>query len=112
MAASDLQTSRSRAGAAWVNIESSSWDWPVWRSASAGTITGRAIGPVGLETRPAGDAAPVHLHLFRHARVRQIVRQTKSLPLAQKRAGWARLQPAYLSIGDEEARQMMRALLE
>src|SRR5262249_47590274 len=55
----------------------------------------------------AGEPAPVHPHLFRHARVRQIVRQTKSLPLAQKQAGWARLQPAYLTIGDEEARQMM-----
>jgi integrase/recombinase XerD len=61
---------------------------------------------------PAGEAAPVHPHLFRHARVRHIVRQTKSLPLAQKQAGWARLQPAYLSLGDEEARQMMRALTE
>jgi integrase len=60
----------------------------------------------------AGEPAPVHPHLLRHARVRQIVRQTKSLPLAQKQAGWARLQPAYLSLGDEEARQMMRALVE
>ena len=60
----------------------------------------------------AGEPAPVHPHLFRHARVRQIVRQAKSLPLAQKQAGWSRLQLAYLSIGDEEARQMMRALTE
>ena len=60
----------------------------------------------------AGEAAPVHPHLFRHARVRQIMRQTKSLPLAQKQAGWSRLQPAYLSIGDEEARQMMREVSE
>lgn len=55
----------------------------------------------------AGEPAPVHPHLLRHARVREIVRRTKSLPLAQKQAGWARLQMAYLSIGDEEARQMM-----
>jgi hypothetical protein len=61
---------------------------------------------------PAGVAAPVHPHLFRHARVRQIVRHTKSLPLAQRQAGWARLQPAYLSIGDEEAREMMRTLTD
>jgi integrase len=59
-----------------------------------------------------GEPAPVHPHLFRHARVRHIVHQTKSLPLAQKQAGWSRLQPAYLSIGDEEARQMMRALTD
>jgi integrase len=61
---------------------------------------------------PAGEAAPAHPHLFRHARVRQIVRQTKSLPLAQRQAGWTRLQPAYLSIGDVEAREMMRTLTE
>jgi hypothetical protein len=61
---------------------------------------------------PDGGPAPVHPHLFRHARVRQIVRQTKSLPLAQKQAGWSRLQPAYLSIGDDEPRLLMRELTE
>jgi integrase len=61
---------------------------------------------------PASEAAPVHPHLFRHARVRQIVRQTKSMPLAQRQAGWTRLQPAYLSIGDVEAREMMRGLTD
>jgi hypothetical protein len=44
--------------------------------------------------------------------VRQIVRQTKSLPLAQRQAGWTRLQPAYLSIGAVEAREMMRGLTD
>jgi integrase len=57
---------------------------------------------------PAGAPAPVHPHLFRHARVRQIVRQTKSLPLAQKQAGWSRLQLAYLTLGDDGARELMR----
>jgi len=52
------------------------------------------------------------VHLFRHARVRQIVRQTKSLPLAQRQAGWSRLQPAYLSIGDQEARDLMRGVTD
>ena len=61
---------------------------------------------------PAGQAAPVHPHLFRHARVRQIVRTTRNLPLAQRQAGWSRLQPAYLSIGDEEARELMRSVTE
>jgi integrase len=60
----------------------------------------------------AGEPAPVHPHLFRHARVRQIVRQTKSLPLAQRQAGWSRLQAAYLSIGDEEARNLMRGVTD
>src|SRR4051794_20486834 len=55
-----------------------------------------------------GEPAPVHPHLFRHARVRQIVRVTLSLPLAQKQAGWSRLQMTYLTLGDDEARELMR----
>jgi integrase len=60
----------------------------------------------------AGEPAPVHPHLFRHARVRQIVRSTKSLPIAQKQAGWSRLQMAYLSVSDEEVREAMRSVDE
>jgi integrase len=60
----------------------------------------------------AGEPAPVHPHLFRHARVRQIVRSTRNLPLAQRQAGWSRLQMAYLTIGDDEARQLMRQVTE
>jgi hypothetical protein len=60
----------------------------------------------------AGGPAPVHPHLFRHARVRQPVHQTRSLPLAQKQAGWARLQLAYLTPGDDEARELMRRVAE
>jgi len=60
----------------------------------------------------AGEPAPVHPHLLRHARVRQLVRSTKSLPLAQKQAGWSRLQMAYLTIGDDEARELMRGVTE
>ena len=54
----------------------------------------------------------MHPHLFRPARVRQLVRQTRSLPLAQKQAGWSRLHPAYLTIADDEARDLMRGLTE
>jgi integrase len=61
---------------------------------------------------PAGAPAPVHPRLLRHARVRQLVRATKSLPIAQKQAGWARLQLAYLSVGDDEVREAMRAVSE
>jgi hypothetical protein len=39
--------------------------------------------------------------------VRQIVRQTKSLPLAQKQAGWSRLQLASLTLEDEAARELL-----
>lgn len=66
----------------------------------------------GSKDGEAGTPAPVHPHLFRHARVRQIVRQTKSLPLAQKQAGWSRLQLAYLTLGDDEARELMRRVEE
>ena len=59
-----------------------------------------------------GEPAPAHPHLFRHARVRQIVRTTRNLPLAQRQAGWSRLQMAYLTIGDEEARQLMQSVEE
>src|SRR5438128_3205112 len=60
----------------------------------------------------AGEPAPAHPHLFRQPRVRQIVRTTRNLPLAQRQAGWSRLQMAYLTIGDEEARQLMRDVPE
>jgi integrase len=58
----------------------------------------------------AGEPAPVHPHLLRHARVRQIVRTAESLPIAQKQAGWSRLQLAYLSVSDDEVREAMRAI--
>jgi hypothetical protein len=60
----------------------------------------------------AGEPAPAHPHLFRHARVRQIVRSTRNLPLAQRQAGWSRLQMAYLTVGDDEARQLMQQVPE
>src|SRR5215471_14953598 len=60
----------------------------------------------------AGEPAPVHPHLLRHARVRKIVRDTHSLPLAQRQAGWSRLQMTYLTLGDDEARQLMRQVTE
>ncbi len=60
----------------------------------------------------AGEAAPVHPHLFRHARVRQILRTTRNLPLAQRQAGWSRLQMAYLTLSAEEARVLMQELTE
>jgi hypothetical protein len=52
----------------------------------------------------------VHAHLFRHARVRQLVRTTKNLPIVQKQAGWARLQLAYLSVSDDDVRDAMRTV--
>jgi integrase len=58
----------------------------------------------------AGEPAQVHPHLLRHARVRQFVRTAESLPIAQKQAGWARLQLTYLCVGDDEVRAAMRAV--
>lgn len=60
----------------------------------------------------AGEPAPVHPHLFRHARVRQIVRHTRSLALAQKQAGWARLHTEYLTLSDDEAQALMQSVPE
>lgn len=40
------------------------------------------------------------------------MRATRSLPLAQRPAGWSRLQIAYLSIGDDEARSLMATVNE
>jgi len=59
-----------------------------------------------------GEPAPVHPHLFRHARVRQIVRHTRSLALAQRQAGWARLHTEYLTLSDDEAHALMQGVPE
>jgi len=60
----------------------------------------------------AGEPAPIHPHLFRPARVRHIVRATKSLPIAQRQAGWSRLQMAYLTVGDHEVQEAMSRVQE
>jgi hypothetical protein len=60
----------------------------------------------------AGEPAPVHPHLFRHACVRRIVRSTRSLPIAQKQAGSSCIQKAYLSVTDDEVRSAMQAVDE
>jgi hypothetical protein len=60
----------------------------------------------------AGEAAPVRPHLFRHARMRQIVRQTRSLALAQTQASRARLDFEYLTLSDDEAHHPMRGVPE
>jgi integrase len=59
-----------------------------------------------------GEPAPIHPHIFRHARAREIVRRTKSLPLAQRQLGWSTLQLAYLSVGDLEARELVGAMVD
>lgn len=56
--------------------------------------------------------APVHPHRFRHARVRQLVWQTKRLQLTKEQAAWSLLQIASLSIGDEAARELMRGVTD
>jgi len=57
-----------------------------------------------------GEPAPVHPHLLRHVRVRQIMRTIKSLPITQKQAGWSRLQLTYFSGSDDEVREAMRSV--
>ncbi len=59
-----------------------------------------------------GEPAPIHPHVLRHARARQQLRQTKNLSFVQRQLGWSRLQMAYLSVGDEEARELAKEVLE
>jgi integrase len=73
--------------------------WEIVRAASERADV-RVLALRSSRFGKAGEPAPVHPHLFRHARVRQIVRATRSLPIAQKQAGWSRLQMAYLSVSD------------
>lgn len=80
--------------------------WKIVRQAS------ERAGVRVLALRPsaygaAGEPAPLHPHLFRHARIRQILRHTHSLPLAQRQAGWSTLQTTYLSLADDEAEGLM-----
>jgi integrase len=79
--------------------------WRIVRQASERN-DGRVLALRSSRYGSAGEPAPVHPHLFGHARVRKIVRDTRSLPLAQRQAGWSRLQMAYLTLGDDEARQV------
>jgi len=83
--------------------------WEIVRAASARADV-RVLALRSSRYGRVGEPAPVHPHLFRHARVRQIVRATKSLPIAQKQAGWSRLQMAYLSVSDAEVREAMRSV--
>ena len=86
----------------------------VWTILKAGSERAavRVLALRASQHGAVGKPAPAHPHLFRHARVRQIVRATCNLPLAQRQAGWSRLQLAYLSIGDDEARALMHQVPE
>lgn len=86
--------------------------WRIVRDAS------ERAGVFVLAMRPsahgaAGEPAPAHPHLFRHARIRAILRATSgNLPLAMKQAGWSRLQTAYLTLSDADAAAMMQGVPE
>jgi hypothetical protein len=80
---------------AWWSVNDASEGAPVW-------VRVRRAPKEGVVGAPGRSP-----YRFRHARVRQIVRQTKSMPLAQMHAGWSRLQLAYLPIGVDEARALM-----
>jgi site-specific recombinase XerD len=77
----------------------------------------RRAGVQVLALRPSadgnvGEPAPIHPHILRHARARQQLRQTRNLAFVQRQLGWSRLQMAYLSIGDQEAREIARTVTE
>jgi hypothetical protein len=85
--------------------------WQIVKSASERAEV-RVLALRATDYGRVGEPAPVHPHLFRHARVRQIVRHTRSLALAQKQAGWARLHTEYLTLSDDEAKQLMQRVPE
>lgn len=89
-------------------------EWQAWTIVKAASERAgvRVLALRASQHGGVGEPAPVHPHLFRHARVRQIVRATRSLPPAQRQAGWARLQTAYLTVSDDEARRLMREVPE
>jgi integrase len=59
-----------------------------------------------------GEPAPAHPHIFRHARAREILRRTRSLPLAQRQLGWQQLHLEYLKLADDETRQLMAGMVD
>jgi integrase len=103
--------SRKRAKDGGLHAISRQQGWEIVRAASERADVRVLALPTSTYGR-AGEPAPVHPHLFRHARVRQIIRTTKSLPIAQKQAGWSRLQMAYLSVSDEEVRDAMLSVVD
>jgi hypothetical protein len=112
--ARELSDPRRKTGSVRSAAPSKQWRqqaWEIVRAASARAnvrVLALRRSTYGL----VGEPAPVHPHLFRHARVRKIVRDTRSLPLAQRQAGWSRLQLAYLTLGDDEARGLMCQVTE
>lgn len=77
----------------------------------------RRAGVLILAMRPSadgkrGEPAPVHPHIFRHARAREIVRRTRNLPLAQRQLGWTQLHLEYLKLADDETRQLMAGMAD
>ncbi len=68
--------------------------WEIVRAASErANVRVLALRPSAYGA--VGEPAPVHPHLFRHARVR-----------------WSRLQMSYLTVGDEEVRAAMQLVAE
>jgi integrase len=104
-----LFLSRKRAGDGALRAITRQQAWEIVRGASERAHV-RVLALRASAYGKAGEPAPIHPHLFRHARVRQIVRTTKSLPIAQKQAGWSRLQMVYLTVGDDEVREAMRGV--
>lgn len=85
--------------------------WRIVKSAS------ERAGVLVLAMRPSkdglrGEPAPIHPHIFRHARAREILRRTKNLPLAQRQLGWQQLHLEYLSLADDETRELMAGMTD
>ena len=77
----------------------------------------KRAGVLILAMRPSidgarGEPAPVHPHIFRHARAREIVRRTRNLALAQRQLGWQQLHLEYLKLADDETRELMAGMVD
>jgi len=103
--------SRKRAANSGLQAISRQQAWTITKEASRRANVA-ALAMRSSKDGAAGDQAPIHPHLFRHSRVRQNLRTTKSLPLVQKQAGWATLQTTYLKPDDEEVRLAMLEVAE
>jgi|SRR5579864_527714 len=71
-----------------------------------------AVSVTGYSCAFFGRPAPASPRCSRCAQSTCSVRSTRNLPLAHRLAGWSRLQMAYLTVGDDEGRQLMQQVPE
>jgi integrase len=87
-------------------------DVQLWRIVANASRRAGVFVP-SVRARDRGELVPAWPHLFRHARVRQILKHSNgNLPLAMHTAGWSTLQVAYLRLTDSAAAELMEGVPE